>query len=255
VPDAGQGQIFATGLFSGSTTFQTNPSAGTATITVPQIKDNSPAGSTSGTVKAQLWFFLSPYSGGSQTGYVVAEVTNYNGTLAGGGGFCGSQTVTVAYKAPPSGVYYPALLLEEFSGSGFVTDNYINYTSPVTVGSGGATNQSSALAFIGASSFQTNPSAGTVTITVPEIIDNSAAGSTSGTVKVQLWYFPSPYTGAAQTGYNVAEVTNYNGTLSGGGGNYGAQTVTVSYTAPPGGTYYAALLLEEFTGSGYVTDN
>ena len=126
--------------FNGSTSFQTNPPSGTVSIAVPKIVDNSSAGSTSGTVRVQLWFFNAPYSGGSQTGYDVANVTNY-GTLAGGGSYYNSQTVPVGYTAPPSGTYYAALLLQEDTSSGYVTDNYIDY-SPVAVGGGGGSSGS-----------------------------------------------------------------------------------------------------------------
>jgi plastocyanin len=231
--------------FAGSASFTTNPSANAATITVPEIVDNRAAGSTSGAVKVELWYFSTPFAGGSQAGYDVADVT-YNGTFAGGSTYA-SQTFPVSYNAPPSGVYYTALLLVENTGSGFVTDSYVDFGPKVSA-------PVPSLSFVGTTTFTTNPSANTATIAVPEIFDNRAAGSTSGTVQVELWYFSTPFTGASQIGYEVADVTNYVGTLT-GGETYGAQTATVFYKAPPSGSYYTSLLLVENTASGSFTDS
>lgn len=87
-------------------------------------------------------------------------------------------------------------------------------------------------------------------------ISNESSTETSGTLRLELWAFSSPYSGSAQQGYLLAQYTlqplkpNY---------YYPALSETVAYTAPPDGTWSYALLLTEYTGAstddGYSVDN
>jgi len=106
---------------------------------------------------------------------------------------------------------------------------------------------------IGTAQFQVSGSS--VTLSVPEISNLSSSG-TSGTLRIELWAFASPYTGGSQTGYQLA--TYVFGTLM-ANHYFSPYTTTVSYGPPPNGTWYYAMLLTEYTNgsvdNGYTVDD
>jgi hypothetical protein len=106
---------------------------------------------------------------------------------------------------------------------------------------------------IGTAQFQVSGSS--VTLTVPEISNLSTSG-TSGTLRIELWAFASPYTGGSQTGYQLA--TYVYGTLA-ANYHFPSGTTTVPYSPPPNGTWYYSMLLTEYTNgsvdNGYSVVN
>ena len=106
---------------------------------------------------------------------------------------------------------------------------------------------------IGSAQFQVSGSS--VVLSVPEISNLSSSG-TSGTLRIELWAFPSPYTAGSQMGYQLA--TYVVGILA--PDYYFAPFArTVPYTAPANGTWYYAMLLTEYTSAssdnGYTLDS
>ena len=85
-----------------------------------------------------------------------------------------------------------------------------------------------------------------VTLTADRVQNNSTSG-VSGTLRLELWAFPSAYTGASQTGYMLATYTL--GTLSAGFGFPNVNSGPVSFGHPPDGTWHFALFVTEFTGA------
>jgi len=89
----------------------------------------------SGTLRLENWAFSSPFTGSFQTGYQMATATL--GQLNAGYYFSSiSQTVPVVL--PPYGFYCPSLVLTEYTLSGYVARDWVNFscryigTPPVT---------------------------------------------------------------------------------------------------------------------------
>ncbi len=78
-------------------------------------------------------------------------------------------------------------------------------------------------------------------------IGNYSGSIFSGSLRMQLWAFSSPYNGGSATGYEIAESQNF-GPL-GPGARLQQDTETVNYSLPPNGTYYITLILIEYTGT------
>jgi len=90
-----------------------------------------------------------------------------------------------------------------------------------------------------------------VTMTVPTVM-NRSGNATSGALEAVLMFSTTPYNGGALNGYQVAALPY--STQLGPGGSLGGYEITTNFYAPPDGTYYASLLLEEFN-NGWAVDN
>jgi hypothetical protein len=75
--------------------------------------------------------------------------------------------------------------------------------------------------------------------------------STSGTLRIELWALTAPYSGSAATGYKVAQFTV--GQIASGASLYNLSSGSVTFTAPPSGTWTFVLFITEFSG-GVVDD-
>ena len=75
-------------------------------------------------------------------------------------------------------------------------------------------------------------------------VENFTSGGTSGTLHMELWAFPAPYNGTAQTGYKLA--VHSLGQLPGGFAFTGISSGTIAFTYPPNGTWALAMILSEF---------
>lgn len=89
-----------------------------------------------------------------------------------------------------------------------------------------------------------------VTITV-ENVENSRSGGSSGDLKLKLWAVSNYYSGGDIQGYTLGVVNL--GTLA-GGYSYTNIVQTVSYDAPPDGTYYLVMTLTEYDGQDFILD-
>ncbi len=92
-----------------------------------------------------------------------------------------------------------------------------------------------------------NISGGTVRLQA-QTVANRRSGGTSGSLRVELWAFASPYTGGAATGYKIAQTSVLAPLTAGFQYSNIDQTVTQLAT-PPNGTWYMHLFVTEFTGS------
>jgi len=76
----------------------------------------------------------------------------------------------------------------------------------------------------------------------------------SGTLHMELWAFPTPYSGNFSLGYKLAQHSL--GQLIAGFAFYSVNSGTVFCISPPNGTWYVSMVLTEYTGdflnSGYV---
>jgi hypothetical protein len=265
--------------------YEITPSAGdtSAVVQVAGIR-NTTANATSGSLGFELWYSSTPYSGGAIDGYKVAAsylpIGNCTSSQLGPGQSCIAITVTDTLTVPPAGMYYPVLLLVEFESScatnnGYCIDDYVDLTNLVTggptvtvggVNDGGSGSTGNAEMAGPAQVSGIDWTADTVDITVTSVTNISSV--TSGSLAIQLWYTASPYAGGAiSNGYKVASFplpascTTGQAQLNAGMACSSIDSGTISVTAPPAGTYYAALLLVEYNPSicpsnaGYCIDN
>ena len=88
-------------------------------------------------------------------------------------------------------------------------------------------------------------------------VGNFSPSGFSGTLKLELWAFPAPFTGSFQLGYKLAQYTL--GQLVAGFSFYNVNSGPVVFLPPPNGVWVFVLMVTEFTGagvdSGYVADD
>jgi len=89
--------------------------------------------------------------------------------------------------------------------------------------------------------------AGTAVLRVSRIDDFDPPGTFSATLRLELWAFPTPYNGAPQTGYKLAQYT-----VGQTQGTYFYSNLTsgnVPFVAPPNGDWVFTLFLSEDVGA------
>jgi hypothetical protein len=116
--------------------------------------------------------------------------------------------------------------------------------------------QTSPVQLVGSYSYSVNTGAGTVTLDVNEI-ENTSSTSGTGTLRLELWLTTAPYEGGTINGVRVALYQlqgSSNGTL-GPNENFPNVSATVPLTnLPAAGSYYATLLVTEYTESCGTSD-
>lgn len=93
-------------------------------------------------------------------------------------------------------------------------------------------------------------SGSSVTLTVDRIT-NLASSGTSGSLRLELWSFGSPFKGSSQLGYRLA--THRLDPLSAGAAYTDISSGSVDLDLPPTGKWYVALLLSEWDGDSWPT--
>ena len=115
-------------------------SGSTAILTADRVQNSDATGSTSGTLKMELWALPAPYAGAAISGYKMAQYTL--GTLGGQFQFLNVNSGTIAFVSPPSGTYYVAMILTEFTDNplngGYTPRDYVNFPTQLVIGGGGA---------------------------------------------------------------------------------------------------------------------
>lgn len=104
------------------------------------------------------------------------------------------------------------------------------------------------LALSGQWSYQYSESSVTLTV---DRITNLASSGTSGSLRLELWAFGSPFKGSSQLGYRLA--THQLDPLSAGAAYTDVSSGSVALELPPTGKWYVALLLSEWDGDSWPT--
>lgn len=78
-------------------------------------------------------------------------------------------------------------------------------------------------------------------------IQNNSSGGSSGTIRMELWAFTSPYSGSGG-GYKLASFTLNQ--LSGGYSYTAVSSGSVLFSPPPPGRFYFSMLVREYTDTG-----
>jgi DNA uptake protein ComE-like DNA-binding protein len=99
-------------------------------ITIAEIANRRDPGDLSGTLAIELWALAQPYAGGGFTG------TPLCGTRIGE--LRGAHVLTncrydLIFQAPPPGTWSLSLMLREWSATGYLTRDYVNFALPYTV--------------------------------------------------------------------------------------------------------------------------
>jgi hypothetical protein len=87
---------------------------------------------------------------------------------------------------------------------------------------------------------------GNTAILTADQVENLDAFGFSGTLQLELWAFPTSFTGTAMTGYKMAEYRL--GQLTAGFSFFNIDSGTILFVPPPDGVWYFTLVLTEFTG-------
>jgi len=77
-------------------------------------------------------------------------------------------------------------------------------------------------------------------------VENFDSSGYSGTLRMELWAFSSPYNGSAQFGYKLAQHSL--GQLSAGQYFYSINSGSIAFAPPPNGTWRVTLILAEYAG-------
>lgn len=236
-------------------------SGGSIDITAGKVANREDGGS-SGSLRLQVWATPYPYSGGSMSGYVLG--TRELDTLGGGYSY-NNISGSVPYFAPPDGTYYTTVTVEEYGGGGYTIVDYLTLSGTSTFGAGGGGYDGGgggggydgggggyggggledSLSIEGTGSWSISGSVITIGATK---VANTSGGGSSGTLRLQVWATSSPYSGGSISGYTLG---TYSLGVLDAGYSYNDISGGVSYTAPPPGTYYTTLTLEEYDDGGY----
>lgn len=84
----------------------------------------------SGTLSVELWALHQPYAGQDFSGIALA------GTAIGevnGGHYLENCAYDLCFQAPPPGKWHLTLMLREWTGTGYVTRDYVNFPVPYSV--------------------------------------------------------------------------------------------------------------------------
>jgi hypothetical protein len=253
-----------------------------ATVQVAGIRNTS-LNATTGTLGFELWYSPTPYNGGTIDGYKVAAsylpIGGCTSAQLPPGQSCTSIEVTDTLTVPPAGMYYPVLLLVEFSSTcttnaGYCIDDFVVLQNLVTggptvvvgsVNDGGSGSTGNARMDGPAQVSAIDWNSDTMSISVASV--SNVSGALTGSLAIQLWFTTTPYAGGTIQGYKVASFplpascTIGNAQLNAAMACDSIMSGTLSVTSPPPGTYYAALVLAEYNptmctnNAGYCVDN
>ena len=117
-------------------TYAYNISGGTVRLQAQTIANRRSSG-VSGSLRGELWAFSTPYSGGTASGYKIAQTAVAAGLSAGFEYTNIDQTVT-RLATPPNGTWYMYLLVTEYTASslnnGYSFVDWGAFSSPWVIG-------------------------------------------------------------------------------------------------------------------------
>ena len=238
------------------------------TLNVGEI-DNTSSAST-GTLRVELWLTSTPYSGGGITGYRVAlyQLQGSSNGVLGPNQYFNPFSVTLNLtNMPGPGTYYAALLVTEYEPTscsavdGFCIVAYASTTNPFVISNNSGSVGSGNVVLTGPYSFSMDYANDTLQFDVSQIADTSATYVTNS-LRLEWWLTASPYTGVSEPGYRIAtwQITgSSNGELGPGQSFLDVTGNAALGNLPPTGTYYATMIVSEYTEScgssdGYCTD-
>ena len=219
----------------------------TVEIIAERIENNREAG-RSGTLALQIWATTDVYNGGDLVGYPIG--TLHLRPLRAGSAYV-QIDYFVRYKAPPPGLYFTTITLEEFTADGYVIVDYENFPGIVNFGGWGhdeafVNGTNGDVGFNGDVSWESG--GGRVRLSAQQILNERDRAT--GPLRLELFATSTPYGGGVLQGELLARRAL--GRLR-AGHPIDSFSRRAFFFAPPEGTYYTTLALEEFQrGNGWV---
>jgi hypothetical protein len=99
-------------------------------IDISEIANQRDSENISGTLSIELWALKAPYTGADFNGFAVA------GTSIGelfGQHYLANCRYDLDFQEPPTGTWYLTLMLREWTGMGYESRDYINFSLPYIV--------------------------------------------------------------------------------------------------------------------------
>jgi len=254
-----------------------------------EIFNNRPSGNLSGTLSLELWALNETYRGFDFCGIPLAGIAI--GELRGQH-VIHPSTWDLAFQEPPAGSWQLTLMLREWNGSTFETRDFVNFALPYRADSrpGQAVSGNQAVTHVSfveqtksanfdaqtghwisnesfIQSHGTRPVPGDlllqgncgydlqnnrISMNVGEIVSRRQPGNISGTLSLELWALPQPYQGGYFDGFALAGAS-----IGQVHGQQSAQNLNVQadFQEAPEGTWYLSLMLREWDGSAYITQD
>ncbi len=194
-----------------------------------------PAAAASRDWSLQLWACENAFTGGSPCGQLLASIGI--GSLAHSDAAPAAIHATAAFQPPAGGGTFTLVLLlvadpDEIHG-------YASYSRPET--------------FLvprlrGEAGYKIDGRR--VTLEVAAIENPRDASNLSGTLALELWALPTPYSGAHFNGSPLGAAVL--GTLA-GQIEWNPPPLDLAFKSPPDGTWHVCLMLREWTGTSYTT--
>jgi DNA uptake protein ComE-like DNA-binding protein len=183
----------------------------------------------------QLWACDGPFNGGTLTGHKTAEVN-----LGNLSAFTHASSPLIASAAfhPPAGAREFTLVLALVAAPNEI-HSYASYPRPETF------IQPRLRGHVG---YVINGHR--ITLEIAAIENPRPATNLSGTLALELWALPTPYSGGNFNGAPLAATVL--GTLS-GQSEWNPPLLDLAFKSPPDGTWHFCLMLREWTGTGYTT--
>lgn len=99
-------------------------------LNIGAIASHRSAGDISGTLALELWALDRPYAGGHFSGSALCatEIGQVHGQH-----FLADCTHLLDFQEPAEGTWYLALMLREWTGTGYTTRDYVNFAVPYVV--------------------------------------------------------------------------------------------------------------------------
>jgi hypothetical protein len=210
----------------------------TISLFADRIDNLNHAGVASGNLCLQLWACQSPYTGGNLTGWKLAELPL--GMLRPGHSLTPIKS-DVPASLPESGDFAIILVIAEWDGEGFnLIHDFHNYpcrdvfVHPRLEG------------LVGYRCVDDKR----LVVDVERIHNPRDLNNMSGTLSLELWALPEPYSAGDFRGHALGAVTL--GPLAGGRG-WENCAYDMEIATPPADTYSLVLMLREWNGNSYVT--
>jgi len=207
-------------------------------LSADRIDNLNNAGVTSGNLSLQLWARQSPYTGGSLTGWKLAELAL--GVLRPGHSLAPVNS-DVPASFPESGDFAITLVIAEWDGEGFnLIHDFHNYPARDVFLHPRLEGQ------VGYRCVDDKR----LVVDIERIHNPRDPNNICGTLSLELWALPEPYIAGDFRGHALGAITL--GSLA-GGTSWQNCAYDMDIVAPPADTYVLVLMLREWTGNSYVT--
>lgn len=212
---------------------------GTASVTLRADRVSfscSGATGTSGALRLRLAARPTPYPGGAGSYTLGARELNSLSCNQ----YYSNISQTVPYQKPPEGSWYTTMFLDQYTSSGWVIKDWVNFDGRLEV-------KPQAIRFAGGVSYQVQ--GGQVRLTADRVENDCPFGMAGGAanLRMSLWAYDQPFSGGSQAGSVLGTATL--GSLS-CNQYFSNATGSVAYSAPSASHIHRTMFLEKQNSNG-----